>query len=122
LQLALIDFQCLAYPDEFSPTEIHTDASKEGLDPTHVQIQDGVEKVVAFTSRSLKKHEKNYSASELECIGVVYGIEKFHPYIYDRRFRVVTDHCTLCSLMNLKDPQVRLARWALKLQPYDFNV
>jgi len=122
LKKALTNAQCLAYPDEFSPTEIHTDASKEGLGCTLVQIQDGIERVVAYGSRSLRKYERNYSASELECLGVLYAIERFHPYIYGRRFRVVTDHCALCLLMKTKDPQGRLARWSLRLQPYDFEI
>jgi len=117
LKKALTNAQCLAYPDEFSPTEIHTDASKEGLGCTLVQIQDGIERVLAYGSRSSRKNERNYSASELECLGVLYAIERFHPYIYGRRFRVVTDHCALCSLMKTKDPQGRLARWSLRLQP-----
>jgi len=122
LKNALLSDKCLAYPDDYSPTEIHTDASYEGLGTTLVQVQNGVERVVAFASRSLAPYEKNYSASELECMGVIYGIEKFHPYIYGRKFKVVTDHCSLCFLMNTKDPRGRLARWALRLQPYDFEI
>jgi len=122
LKTELISANVLAFPDDEAPTQIHCDASGHGLGATLVQIQNGVERVVAYASRSLKKYERNYSATELECLAVIYAVTTFRPHLYGKKFKIITDHCALCYLLNLKDPHGRLARWALRLQPYNFEI
>ena len=53
---------------------------------------------------------------------LVEGIKKFQPYLHNHKFTFVTDHSSLRWLMNVKDASGRLARWALLLQQYDFNI
>lgn len=122
----LKDLMCstpvLGYPDEHSPTEIHCDGSKLGLGCTLVQIQNGVETGISYASRSLRRHEQNYSATDLECLAVLWSIQKFRPYLFGRPFKIITDHRALCDLINFKDPHGRAARWSMALQPYDFEV
>ncbi|GFW01432.1 retrovirus-related Pol polyprotein from transposon 17.6 [Trichonephila clavipes] len=99
LKKALTSDPVLGMYDERASTEIHTDASG-----------------------TLTKAEKNYSTTEGECLAIVWATNKFRPYIFGKHFTVVTDHHSLCWLMNLKDPSGRLARWALRLQEHDFDV
>ena len=53
---------------------------------------------------------------EHECLAVIFVLKQFRAYVYGTKFEIVTDHASLRWLHNLKEPEGRLARWALKLQ------
>ncbi|KMQ81811.1 pol polyprotein [Lasius niger] len=73
-------------------------------------------------SKKLNKAQRNYTVTELECMAVVLSIKKFRMYIDGHSFKVVTDHSSLRWLMNQSDLSGRLARWAIKLQGYSFEI
>lgn len=81
-----------------------------------------MEGVLGYASRRLNDAERNYSAAEGECLAVVFGIKFLRPHLYGVVFTVETDHIALKWLMNDRDVQGRLARWALKLMCYDFTI
>ena len=117
----------LAYPDFSSSAGsfiLHTDASQQfGIGAVLSQLQpDGAERVIAYGSRSLNDHEKNYSTTRLEMLALVTYIDHFRYYLFGRWFRVRTDHHSLTWLMSFKDPQGQVARWLERLQENDYEV
>lgn len=122
LIVALTTAPVLASPDYKIPFEIQADASKKACGAVLVQKQDGGEKVIAYMSQKFTATQQKYTVTELECLAVILAIERFRSYIEGSQFTVITDHHSLLWLKNLKDPNGRLARWALRLQAYDFTL
>ena len=119
---ALVSEPVLANPDYEQPFTIQTDASDLGMGGVLVQGEGkGCEKVIAYMSSKFSSAQRKYTTTERECLAVITAIEKFRQYIEGTKFKVVTDHASLLWLKNLKDPSGRLCRWALRLQPYDFE-
>nr|XP_023025486.1 uncharacterized protein LOC111513503 [Leptinotarsa decemlineata] len=118
----LISAPILTCPDFAKPFTVQTDASDFGLGAVLTQQDDDGEKVISYLSRSLSKAERKYSTTEKECLAVLFAIEKFRPYIEGTKFAVVTDPYSLKWLNQIKDPVGRIARWAVRLQQYDFEI
>ena len=53
---------------------------------------------------------------------MVFGFEKFYPYLVGSKVIVHTDHSALKYLMQKKDAKPRLLRWILLLQEFDIEV
>lgn len=122
LRDALCGDSVLIYPDFSAPFILSTDASTVGLGAILSQIVGGQERPVAYASRQLNKAESRYSATHLEMLAVVWGIQHFRCYLYGRKFKLITDHSALRWLLTLKDPSSRLSRWQLRLAEYDYEV
>ena len=75
----VLAYPCFGFGKEFI---VETDASGLGLGAVLSQQQDdGLVHPIAYASRSLNSHEKNYCISELETLGLVWAIWYFHPYL-----------------------------------------
>lgn len=108
----------LAYPKFDRLFVLTTDASNAALGA--VLSQNG--HPIAYTSRTLNKHELNYSAIEKELLAIVWAVKYFRPYLFGRKFKVQTDHRPLVWLNSLKEPNIKLQRWKIMLNEYDFDV
>lgn len=122
LKTALISAPVLSTPDFTKPFIVQADASDKGVGAVLVQGEASEEKVITYMSQKLSSAQEKYSTTEKECLAVILAVEKFRPYIEGTKFTVVSDHASLQWLMNLKDPTGRLARWALRLQAYDYRI
>lgn len=123
LKKALTSAGVTAHPNFNRPFILSTDASKLGLGAILKQRDDeGRERIIACASRSLNKHELNYPTTELELLAVVFGVTHFKIYIHGSKFSVITDHSALKALRTIKNAQGRLAKWAIQLSEYDFDI
>ncbi|GJP45105.1 hypothetical protein CLOM_g4497 [Closterium sp. NIES-68] len=84
--------------------------------------EKGTERVVAYVSRSCSPAESNYSSYEGEGLAAVWAVELFRPYLQGRKFTLVTDHQPLLWLMTNQTLKDRNARWAMRLQEFEFDV
>lgn len=119
----LISAPVLAYPNFSLPFIIQTDASLYAAGAVLSQVSlDGIERPIAYCSQTLNKHKCNYTFTEHECLAMIFALKAFRAYVYGTKFEIVTDHASLRWLHNLKEPEGRLACWALKLQVYDYSI
>ena len=82
------------------PVKIDTDASATGIGAviSHV-MEDGTERPIEYASRTLSKSERNYSQIKKEALSLVWGVGKFHKFVYARNFTLVTDHKPLLYIL-----------------------
>ena len=109
----------LPYFNKDETTTLQTDASKKGFGA--VLLQAG--KPVYFASRSLTTTEQNYQNLEREAMAAIWGMEKFHYFLYGRRFILQTDQKPLEAIFrkHLVDVSPRIQRIAIRSWPYDFE-
>ncbi|CAM9711188.1 unnamed protein product, partial [Heterosigma akashiwo] len=123
LKKALSSYPILRLPDWTLPFEVQTDASKLGVGAVLLQERDGVKCVVAYASRLNSAAQRNYSVYDLELSAVHFALAKFKEYLWLNKGTIIrTDHSALKSLMNIKNPTNRLARWQLALADFDFEI
>ncbi|XP_064081047.1 uncharacterized protein LOC135197828 [Macrobrachium nipponense] len=104
------------------------DASSFGLGAVLEQEgESGSLKPVSYASRTLTRSEKNYSQTEKEGLSVIWAVNKFHKYLYGRKFEIWTDHKSLLGLLGdgKAVPHIasgRIIRWSLVLSGYDYKL
>lgn len=122
LKRALSNTPVLAYPSSTETFILDTDASDDGIRAVLSQMKEGKEKVIAFASKKLDKHQRRYSVTRRELHAVVTFINQFRHYLLGRKFILRNDYSSLRWIFNFKDPQGQLARWLEVLSQYHFTI
>lgn len=102
LKKALCSEPILKYPDFTKIFILTTDASNKALGAILSQGEIGKDLPICYAPRTLNKSVNNYSTTELECLAIVYGVKQFRPYLYGRKFIILSDYHPLTWLFNLK--------------------
>ena len=124
----LVKSPLLQHYDPTRSLSLSTDASPYGVGAvlSHVD-EDGTERPVAYASRTLTDAEKRYSQLDKEALAIIYGVKRFHHYLYGRKFAISSDHKPLQYLLSEARAvpvmaSARLQRWAQLLGAYQYTI
>ncbi|GKB01132.1 putative reverse transcriptase domain-containing protein, partial [Tanacetum coccineum] len=118
LKQKLCSAPILALPEGSKYFVVYYDASHKGLGAVLMQK----EKVIAYASRQLKVHEKNYTTHDLELGAVVFALKMWRHYLYDTKCVVFTDHKSLQHILDQKELNMRQQWWLELLSDYDCDI
>ncbi|GKB08242.1 putative reverse transcriptase domain-containing protein, partial [Tanacetum coccineum] len=118
LKQKLCSAPILALPEGSENFVVYYDASRKGLGTVLMQR----EKVIAYASRQLKVHEKNYTTHDLELRAVVFFLKIWRHYLYGTKYVVFTDHQSLQHILDQKELNMRQRRWLELLSDYDCEI
>ena len=110
----------LCYYDPTKELILQNDASEYGIGSALMQNN----KPIAFASRSLTPAERNYAQIEKELLAILFGLQKFHYYVYGRNVKIETDHKSLVNISNkpLSKAPKRLQSMFLKIGDYNYEL
>ena len=97
---------------------VYSDASRQGLGCVLMQN----DRVIAYASRQLKKHEENYPTHDLELAAVVFALKIWRHYLYGVPCRIFTDHKSLQYIFTQKELNLRQRRWLELIKDYDCTI
>jgi len=113
-----------AHPDYDKEFILYTDASYTGLGFILAQVDEqGREHPVQYGGRKLRSAERNYTITDLECLGIIWGVRKNAQFLGQNKFKLITDHKALETLRKQElSLTARRTRWILELEQYNFIV
>ena len=103
LKRRLTSAPILIVPKRGQRYTVYRDASKDGLGCILMQSW----KVVAYGSRQLKNHERNYPTHDMELVAIVFALKIWHHYLYGEQFKVFSDHKSLKYIFTQRDLNMR---------------
>ncbi|GFU48110.1 retrovirus-related Pol polyprotein from transposon 297 [Trichonephila clavipes] len=122
LKAKLVSQPILFAPDFATDFILQTDASEVGAGVVLSQRIEGEEHPIVFLSKKFSKAERNYSTVERELAAIIFGLKRFKHYLNGQKFIIETDHNPLRYLNKMGSTNPRLQRWALSLQPFNFEI
>ncbi len=111
----------LAYPNENDTFILDTDASNFAAGAVLSQVQDGVERPIAFGSKIFSKTQANMCTTMRELCAIIMFTSEYRRYLCSKKFILRTDHASLVCLTNFKEPSGFLFRWLQKLSEYSYE-
>ncbi|GJR07991.1 putative reverse transcriptase domain-containing protein [Tanacetum coccineum] len=108
----------LSLPDGPEDFVVYCDASNQGLGC--VLMQRG--KVIAYASRQLKIHEKNYTTHDLELGAVMFALKTWRHYFYGTKSVIYTDHKSLQHIFDQKELNMHQRRWIELFSNYECEI
>jgi hypothetical protein len=118
----LTEAPLLRFPDYEKEFFLYTDWQPAAIAAILGQKEGDTEYVVAYASKCLSGPELNYSPTDGELMAVVWAVKLFRPYLWGTPFTIITDHKALQWLQTTRNLTGKLARYAITLQEYDFQV
>lgn len=118
----------LGYFSSDDETDLFVDASPVGLGAVLVQYdKDGMPRIISCASKALTDTEKKYPQTQKEALAIVWGVERFSFYLMSKSFSIRTDSEANEFIFGdgrkaSKRAISRAEAWALRLQPFDFNM
>ncbi|MBW0561217.1 hypothetical protein O181_100932 [Austropuccinia psidii MF-1] len=108
------------------PFKLYIDASGDGLGAALHQVQiinyKPVEGPICFISSQIKPTEARYGASQIECLCLVWDLDKLNYFLEGCVFEVITDCTSVKSLLNMKTPNRHILRLQIAIQGYRENM
>lgn len=110
------------------PLVLAVDASPYGVGAvlSHT-YPDGTERTIQYASNSLTETQKKYAQIDKEAFAIIFGVKKFHQFLYGNRFTLLTDHKPLAQILNPKKglpaySALRMQHYAVFLQAFNFDI
>ncbi|MBW0487357.1 hypothetical protein O181_027072 [Austropuccinia psidii MF-1] len=108
------------------PFNLYIDASGDGMGATLHQVQiindKPVEGLICFISTQIKLTEARYGENQMECLCLVWALEKLNFFLEGCLFGLIPDCTTVKSLLNMKTLNINMLRWKIAIQEYRGNM
>ncbi|MBW0521659.1 hypothetical protein O181_061374 [Austropuccinia psidii MF-1] len=108
------------------PFKLYINASGDGLGAAlhivRIINEKPMEGPISFISRKITQTEARYGESQMECLCLVWDLEKLNYFLKDCVFEVITDCTAVKSLINMKTPKRHMLRWQIAIQEYRGNI
>ncbi|MBW0507621.1 hypothetical protein O181_047336 [Austropuccinia psidii MF-1] len=126
IRKSLTEEPLLLIPEWNIPFKLYIDACVDGLGAALHQVQTidykPTEGQVCYISRQIKPTKARYGAIQMECLCLVWALEKLHYHLDGSGFEVIADCHAVKSILNMKAPNRHMLRWQIDIQEYRVNM